>query len=527
MIKMQLTGPPDAGGWQWTGHRWVSGRSWIEPFAHPAIEHVMVTAPASGRSCLIARETARDRQPVTMLRCVTRDPYYRRQVEEAADWPLQAVRVELTAGQGVRITCGERGVAPLYLRPADGELRVSWDLLDLASGADELDAREAAAMLAYRSRYSTATVFRSIHRLTERATAAWDPTAGLNIAYPTPALHSLPRTLHADADPVDAFRDLLRREVTARPLATDACAVELSGGMDSAMTALALAETAGPVRTAALLLGGEVGEQQRRRRREISARACLGRDLTVPVGEFAPFHPTGPRARGLPTSPTDGTYVEAMSELYGRLSAAGVRWVFTGIGGDELCFQRPEERALTGDPWNLHPLPGHLGPRARDSLPYLEDDLAPASVLHASTLLALAVHSATAMRHGLWPISPLATPLVLRFGESLPPAWRRGKRLMRLRLRQAGYSPEVVDPPLRENFAATCETAMRQDGLPLLRRWLPDSVLALHGLLDPVALEAECTTSATTGQGASAMYRPLALEAALRSLATPAAAPTL
>jgi len=51
-----------------------------------------------------------------------------------------------------------------------------------------------------------------------------------------------------------------------------------------------------------------------------------------------------------------------MNELYGRLSAAGARWVFTGVGGDELCFQRPEERALTGDPWNLHPVPGHLGP---------------------------------------------------------------------------------------------------------------------------------------------------------------------
>jgi len=526
MIKMHLTGATDAGGWQWDGHRWISGRSWIEPFPHPAIEHVMVTTPDSGQSCLIVREAAGDREPVTTVRRVMSNPGYRRQVEEADAWPLHAVRVEMAAGHGVGIRCGERGVAPLYLRPTDGQLTVSWDILDLAAGTDDLDAREVAAMLAYRTRYSTATVFRTMRQLTERSTAIWNHTTGLSIDYPAPALHSHPRILHSDADPVAAFSDLLRREITARPLSTDGCAVELSGGMDSAMTALALAETVGPVRTAALTLGGDAGDQQQRRRREISARARLGPDLTVPVAEFGPFHPAGPRANGRPTSPTDGTYAEAMNELYSRLSAAGARWVFTGIGGDELCFQRPEERALTGDPWNLHPVPNHLGPRARNTLLHIEDDLAPASVLHASTLLALAVHSATAMRHGLWPISPLATPLVLRFGESLPLAWRRGKKLMRLRLEQAGYSREVVHPPLRENFAATCEAAMLQDGLPLLCQWLPGSILTLQGLLDPVGLRTECATVATTGHGASELYRPLALEAALRSLAIPAAAPT-
>ncbi|MFI1734790.1 hypothetical protein ACH40E_37375 [Streptomyces acidicola] len=192
MIKMQLTGAFDAGGWQWDGHRWTSGRSWIEPFTHPAIEHVMVTTPESGQSCLIVREAASDRQPVTMSRRVMSSSGYRRQVEEADAWPLQAVRVEMAAGQGVRITCGERGVAPLYLRPTSGQLTVSWDVLDLAPGADDLDAREVAAMLAYRTRYSTATVFRTIRHLTERSTAAWDHTTGLSIGYPAQALHSRP-----------------------------------------------------------------------------------------------------------------------------------------------------------------------------------------------------------------------------------------------------------------------------------------------------------------------------------------------
>ncbi|PNG97476.1 hypothetical protein [Streptomyces malaysiensis] len=117
MIKMQLTGATDTGGWHWDGCRWISGRSWIEPFTHPAIEHVMVTTPESGQSCLIVREAASGRQPVTKIRRVMSDPGYRREVEEADAWPLQAVRVEMAAGHGVRITCGERGVAPSTSTP--------------------------------------------------------------------------------------------------------------------------------------------------------------------------------------------------------------------------------------------------------------------------------------------------------------------------------------------------------------------------------------------------------------------------
>jgi asparagine synthase (glutamine-hydrolysing) len=324
---------------------------------------------------------------------------------------------------------------------------------------------------------------------------------------------------------VEAFSELLRREVAARPLSVESCAVELSGGMDSAMTALALAETVGPARTAALALDGEVGSQQLRRRREISARAGLGPDLTVPVAEFHPFHSGSARTLGRPSSPMEGTYTEAMNELYRRLQAAGIRWVFTGVGGDELCFQRPEERALTGDPWNLHPVPAHLGPRAREALPRLADDLAPASVLHASTLAALAVHSATAMRHGLWPVSPLATPQVLRFAESLPLEWRRRKTLMRVCLERVGCSREVAHPPLREDFADTCETAMLRSGLPLLSRWLPESLLVRQRLLDPIELTRQCAAVADDGNQAAELYRPLALEAALRSLSAQNTAP--
>ncbi|WP_030561538.1 asparagine synthase-related protein [Streptomyces aureocirculatus] len=209
---------------------------------------------------------------------------------------------------------------------------------------------------------------------------------------------------------------------------------------------------------------------------------------------------------------------------YSRLREQGVLWVLTGTGGDELCFQRPEERAAVGDGWKLHRVPDHLGPRARAHVEFLAEGLAPASALHASTLLALSTHSATAMRHGLWPISPLAAPPVLRFVQSLPHKWRRDKFLLRELLRQAGYPQDVVRPPVPENFREICDSAMHRHGVPLLERLLPDLLLAEAGLIAPESLAEACAAVAATGLDGRELYRPLALEVSLRSLVAARAA---
>jgi asparagine synthase (glutamine-hydrolysing) len=505
VLRMRLTPPIDTAAWKWDGKRWNSGSSWIEPYAHPAIEHRMIRV-TTGSSCLVVREA------VSQLDA---PPW----AEDPINWPLQAMAVTVTGCQNVNILAGERGVAPVYLRPSGRSLHASWDLLDLNPDAEDIEVREVTAILAYRARYSTATPFRSIRRLTERARATWaSPPGQLRIRYPEPALHSRPRLLRPGADPGPVFIELVRNEISVRPLTADQCAVELSGGMDSTITALALSEAVGRVRTSALILDGDVGEQQCRRRAEIIDRGNLGSDIAIPASDYAPFHPASFRSAGQVSSPIDGTYVEAMNVLYAHLRAVGVRWLFTGIGGDELCFQRPEEREITGDPWNIHPIPDHLGPRACDALPSLLHDLAPSSALHASTLAALSVHSVTAMRHGLWPVSPLATPVVLRFAESLPLEWRRGKRLMRAWLESEGYSQEVVYPPLREDFAGICETAMLRYGFPLFRDRLPDSFLVGRGLLDAQTMRNMCNEIAVSRRRVSEIYRPLALECAFRSL---------
>ncbi|MFR9723755.1 asparagine synthase-related protein [Streptomyces sp. MS19] len=294
-------------------------------------------------------------------------------------------------------------------------------------------------------------------------------------------------------------------------------AVECSGGFDSSTVAQALSTaTTTPVQIGALLLSGPPGEQQRRRRAEMAAAAGWGTDILVPLSEHLPFAPGGARADGAVVG-VEGAYTEALEVLYTAWREAGVRWVWTGVGGDELLALRPEERELTGEAWRT-PDPGaELGRTALESLPLIGRGLAPASVLSVSALSGLAAHSPVAMRHGLWPVSPLADPGLLRFGESLPLEWRLRKRLLRVRMERLGLSAEVTEPPLRENFAADLEQAMAVHGLPLLENLMDGSRLGRAGLLDEVAVRRSIRQARGDAGRARRLYRPLMLEVAARS----------
>jgi asparagine synthase (glutamine-hydrolysing) len=446
----------------------------------------------------------------------------------ADGWPLGFVVIDLAAGSAggpgrVRVSCGPVSAAPLQLTVHAGTLHGSWDLLDLSAfwSADRLNLDEATRFLSMRVLYSTQTLFQDVYTLTERATACFDG-AGLDIVYPAPAEHALPRELRPGADPVAVLERLLT-EVTARwRAAPGRTAIELSGGMDSAAVAVALSDlhrsSPRSVHTAVLSLPGEPGVQQMARRAEMIERFGLGRDHVVPVAEHAPFKPGGIRRAGIPFAPRDGNTAEATTVLQQQLVAAGVTTVFTGAAGDDLLDLRPEERLQLNRPRTLRSIPDWLGPHSRDALARLEEGPAPAPVLKCTTLTGLEPRWPQTLRQGLWPISPLATPELLRFAEQLPVQWRRRKMLFRRLLARRGMSEEVVWPTLRENFAPVMETAMRRWGVPLLAEIIRSgSILADAGLIDPDAVLEICE-DARAGGPVEQLSRPLMLETSLRSV---------
>lgn len=524
MIKLHLGTHVRPTGWAWSDGRWTDGAAFIEPFDNSALEYAFAVRSDEAAACAIVRERRAGEPglpPDAPVPNLIDAGEYERLLARARAWPLSAIIVELSH-HCVRLHADRTGVAPVYLRPTPTGLYGSWDLLDLRSHIDvtDLNPAEVVRWVSHLGHYSRSTIFRTVQKLTERATATWTADSGITITYPEPAAHATPRALRPGADPVGYFADLLDHITGLRPLDPSELAVELSGGLDSANVAAGLSRVFGaPFSSAALIVDGPAGEQQRRRRKELLDRFRLDPDLELPIVEAYPFHPGGPRRTGAVFSPIDGTYSEATAQIYAHLANAGIHCVATGIGGDEAMCLSVAERQAAGTAWPVRPLPDYLGERCAPLLDHREADTAPAPVLAYSTLLGLACRSPEVMRHGLWPVSPLAAPEMLRLGESLPVAWRLRKRLLRGRLARLGLSHDVLYPALSEQFGPTVETAMHRDGIPLLRDFLRDgAILTEHGYVDRDRLLAACDRAEVTGEHAERLYRPLMLEAALRSM---------
>ncbi|WP_155989185.1 hypothetical protein [Nocardiopsis sp. CNT312] len=449
---------------------------------------------------------------------------YQRRLTEARAWPLGFVIVEFTPGR-VQVTASAWGVAPVHLTSTGGMLRGSWDLLDLVPHVDtrRLDPPSVVRFLTYANYYSSATLLADVTTVTERATATYTGD-GLGIAYPEPGLHALPRELKPDADPVEVFERVLHGVISRWEFDPDRAAVDVSGGMDSANVALALAQLhPGRIGTGGMLLAGSMGEQQRRRRRALVASG-FRIDHTVAMLDHLPFSPGGRRRSGAPFDPMEGAFAEARDVLVGAYADGGKRVLFTGLGGDEAMKLRSAERELWGvggrSPLRLRDgAPAFLGSRGRRLVPHQFDGVAPLGPTLWSILECFSAFYPQHMRHGIWPINPFAAPEIVRLAESLPSAWRVGKRLLRERLGRAGFSQDVTHPRSPENFQHILDTAMIRHGVGHLTDILDRGALLVgDGYLDEFELRRSARGFQAAGKRTFDVYRPLMLESALVSL---------
>ncbi|WP_052397945.1 hypothetical protein [Streptomyces sp. NRRL F-5123] len=501
MLKFSVRETPDLGDsqcWTWSGREWRCGESSIEPYDHPALVHEMITDGAVV-AVVSAERGADDHRQRSSAPARLDGRTYRERLAEVRRSPLDWVVIELRNASAA-ISAGHWAVAPLYLA-ADGEwLHASWDLADLRRSCitDALVDREIARLLRLQHRYGHDTPWQGVHRLTERSTASWE-AGSLALRYPPDAAHTRPRALRPGADVLDAYEELLGRALTRRRLRLEASAVELSGGMDSANVAAGLATLDGGegVAACAMLLGGQARVQQIRRRRELIRSLGFAQDLSTDVMAHLPLNPAGRRARGDVVSPYDDPWTEAEEVMMDSVAAAGVQWSFGGTGGDELTSLRDDERPPGGA---VHEPGPWTGPRTLAAVDGINEGIAPSPVLHDSTLLAFACRSPQFMRNGLWPVSPLADPDLIRFAEWLPRPWREHKALHRLRLARMGFSPETVHAPIPENFVHAMNAAMRRHVVPFLHTMVRDGgVLIDSGFVDGAGLAQTVVTESRKG----------------------------
>ncbi|GAA3721114.1 asparagine synthase (glutamine-hydrolyzing) [Spinactinospora alkalitolerans] len=527
MFKLRISHTDIGTPLEWdSAGRWTTGGSWIEPFTHPVLEYGMTVRGSDGCALIVNRERVRSTRTWCNIPAneTVSDAVYVRRLAEARAWPLGFVFIE-HGPEALQITASSWGTAPIHLTAPSGTLYGSWNLLDLVPHIDprSFNGAEVVRFLTYTPHYSAQTPLADVATVTERATATYSHE-GLRIDYPEPGLHALPRVLKPGADPVAFFEHELARVIDRWDFTPDTAVADVSGGMDSANVALTLARLhPGRVATGAMMLAGDHGHQQVRRRTEL-LRSGFSTDYRLAMMDHLPFAPGGPRARGERFDPKEDPYAEARNLLLDAYAADGKTVVFTGLGGDEAMKVRSTEITPgphpTPSPLHLNSgIPAFLGEHGRRLLPSRFDGVAPIGPTLWSILECFSALYPHYMERGLWPINPLAAPEIVRLAESLPAEWRTRKRLLRDRLHRCGFSDDVVHPRLPENFQHILDTAMRRHGIPMLEMLLDGGAwLVQDGYLDEAELSRAARVFARTGDRTFDVYRPLMLETGLRRL---------
>lgn len=517
MLTFHVRASDCGGTWYPTRRGLACGGSWIEPFAHPALETILATA-GDRLLCFVREKSARTTGPerafgvpVDALTAVD-GATFERLARDLRRWPLQwhsllvtgaarepAASAPREPGALVALESGHWGTAPVFFVADPGVLRGDWDaarLLPRLSAASLNPARAARYLAEYANPYARDTLFHRLQLLTERACARWDGDA-LAITYPEPWHRPRASDLRDGADPVRGLTDILDASIARwLDLSHLTIGVEVSGGLDSALVASRAAARRGGLRSYGVALIDGPTRQQDARRAEIAARFEL-RDTATAMQAFLPLAPGSCRlSRRAPSLPWEEGYYETFDALLAGAAADGIDVLMTGFGGDELCGLRPSElravRASLGTrPQPASPEPAlpapFLTPRARA---LLDDtlELPPRAASSESSIECAALSAARYLRHNIWPVHPLCTPELVHFCARLPPAWRYQRRIERDALTRAGLSSRITHPTHTDNFVPAMVAALRGPSQPVLRTLFATPALHDMGIVDRDAL---------------------------------------
>lgn len=340
---------------------------------------------------------------------------------------------------------------PVYLIADGSRISIDWDYARLL-GARETDIvwEVALAQIAGLPIYGPRTIVAGMYRATAGATLIATPE-GVDIALPDAISHDGPHDLLPDADIEAALFEIVTSLLDARPLERRQTAVELSGGMDSALTSLAAAAAIGTgLMSVGAQFDGAMGEAQRERRRLLCERGGFD-DLSIPAERFAPFSPASLRRRRYGVWPEDENYPEIFEAIFGMLRQAGIDALISGFGGDELYLAYEGEEGAEADDSEINcPF---LTTRGLE-IARTARSTYPRAWLQETCWQSAASQSQRVLRYGLWPIYPYHNIALARFISRLPRRYRRDRRLLRNTLTrilgepvfEAGYVKESFDP---------------------------------------------------------------------------------
>lgn len=482
MLKAAIAWPDLSQDPEWRQDAIVLGSGRIVPYRHAALETLLVRTEGRWFAVVRERRVGGGSDDAATVESVTAERFeelYR----SCLLWPLDYVMVEVAQrGRRIKLRAGVLGSAPVYCRATDERVVISWDFADFLAEKLPLDFEAASCSLALEQVYSARRICTGVHLLTERATFYLEPGRA---QYRYPAAFELPASapVREDVDAVAVFGQLLQRAIAMRPMTADRIAAELSGGMDSAAVACALAALHGSVASQGVLVGGDCRLPQAERRRQIVARLGL-LDQTVDIDALPPSLDLRPGERKEYVNTE--YYLEAFEALWSAAHLQGRDLMFTGLGGDELFMGLGElgQEDMADDPKLAEPrryARQLLTPRALRAARSLHAFDAPAGPV--PSVMASVSKAHHLMRHGMWPINPLSDPGLMIFCYQLPQKCRRGRDTMRRYLR-ASLGEEVFPHDYaKETFAQVFPGLIAKQKTAIAAQ-LRDCALADLGLID-------------------------------------------
>lgn len=467
---------------EWRQGAVTFGSGWISPYRHASLQTLVVRTEGRWfvvvREC-IAGEGPRDPIMVETVGAERFEELYR----ACLLWPLDYVMIEVAQqGRRVKLRAGMLGSAPVYCRATEERVVVSWDFADFLAEKLPIDFEAASCSLALEQVYSARQICVGVHLLTERATFYLEPGRA-QYRYPTAFEVPASAPPREDVDVVATFGKLLLRAIAMRPTTAGHIAAELSGGMDSATVACALAALYGPVASQGVLIAGDGQSSQVERRQQIVAKLGL-LDETVDIDALPPSLDLRPGERKEYVNTE--YYLEAFEALWGSAHAQGRDVMFTGLGGDELFMglSGPGQSDMTGNP---EPSESQryarqlLTPRALTTARSLHAFDAPAGPV--PSVMASVSKAHHLMQHGMWPINPLSDPNLMIFCYQLPPEYRRGRNIMRRYLHDCLGGEIFPHDYIKETFAQVFPGLIARQKTAIAAQ-LRECALADIGLID-------------------------------------------
>jgi len=242
-----------------------------------------------GQKCFlfIYEKDQRFPEPKQNVLTVETEAEYAFYKDRSLGWNLEFCLIEIDRSDRFRpfsVRMGQWGSCPLYLFYKEDILHCSWDPSDLYRYIDDpsLDKSLTSFFLYNRDNlYSHKTLFRQIHRLTERATACVNRD-GLWIDYPEPAPFIETLNLNVSEDSLmEEFSNLLSSALMRHiPPHPHRMACNLSGGLDSSTLCMMIAPllVRSPLQTLTIRVMEEAG-------------GLFQRDRIAEITEKSGFHP--------------------------------------------------------------------------------------------------------------------------------------------------------------------------------------------------------------------------------------------